>query len=286
MSFPKKKAPHSVKVLHSWIDAYARQEGGVPGRLIRGISFMVVAMALDRVRDENNDPLFVIKGGVAMELRLGLRSRTTKDLDAIFRETFSEWLDKLDEALAEPVADFTLSRTEPEQIKQTRTQRLEILLDYRGRRWARVKFEVAPAEAADYLVIDHVPPIDISQFGLPAPERVPIAGISYTVAQKLHACTEILPDNIENDRFRDLMDLLLCRGLLAPEHLTGVREVCVAVFAERAKHAWPPRVTVFPSWPEGYAALAAEEGFEPPDVEQAAKEARRFIREIDQAREA
>jgi hypothetical protein len=286
VSFPKRKAPHSVRVLHSWIDAYGRREGGVPARLIRGVSFMVVAMALDRVRDENNDPLFVIKGGVAMELRLGLRSRATKDLDAIFRATFSEWLDRLDQALAEPVADFTLSRTEPEQIKHTRTQRLEILLDYRGRRWARVQLEVAPAEAADYLVIDYVPPIDISQFGLPGPERVPIAGISYMVAQKLHSCTEILPDGIENDRFRDLIDLLLCRALLEAEELPGVRATCVATFAERGKHTWHPEVTVFPSWPEGYRALADEEGFEPADVEQAAEEVRQFIQEIDDAEEA
>jgi hypothetical protein len=59
-----------------------------------------------------------------------------------------------------------------------------------------------------------------------------------------------------------------------------------ATFAERGKHTWPPDVTVFPSWPEGYRALAAEEGFKPADVKQAAEDVRQFIREIDQADEA
>jgi hypothetical protein len=51
MSFPKDKPPHSVKVLHSWISTYAKQTEQVPERIIRSVSYMVAASALERARD-------------------------------------------------------------------------------------------------------------------------------------------------------------------------------------------------------------------------------------------
>lgn len=68
----------------------------------------------------------------------------------------------------------------------------------------------------------------------------------------------------------DLMDLLLARDLLKPAGLSRVREACQAIFANRAKQPWPPKLIVYPSWPETYAAIAAEEGFPVDDVEDAA----------------
>ena len=37
---------------------------------------------MHHARDEHDEPVFLIKGGVAIELLLGLRARATKDLDA------------------------------------------------------------------------------------------------------------------------------------------------------------------------------------------------------------
>jgi hypothetical protein len=91
----------------------------------------------------------LIKGGVMIELRHGMRARATKDLDAVFRAQFDAWLDQLDDAISQPVGGFTLARTEPEEIKQTSTQRVQLVIDYRGRRWAQVPLEVAPVEAPD-----------------------------------------------------------------------------------------------------------------------------------------
>jgi hypothetical protein len=41
---------------------------------------------LDRVRDEDGEPLFTLEGGAAMELRLGITARASKDDDAAFRD--------------------------------------------------------------------------------------------------------------------------------------------------------------------------------------------------------
>ena len=60
-----------------------------------------MSAVLDRVRDEDGEPLFTLKGGAAMELRLGLNARASKDYDAAFRDRAEGMLDALDEALTE-----------------------------------------------------------------------------------------------------------------------------------------------------------------------------------------
>ncbi|HTD09191.1 MAG TPA: nucleotidyl transferase AbiEii/AbiGii toxin family protein [Solirubrobacteraceae bacterium] len=87
-------------VLHKWIASYAQETGQLPERITRQVSYMVAAQALERARDEQGAPLFLIKGGVMIELRLGMRARATKDLDAVFRAQFDAWLDQLDDAIS------------------------------------------------------------------------------------------------------------------------------------------------------------------------------------------
>lgn len=53
---------------------------------------MLVALPLEHSLDGEGKPLFAVKGGVSMELRLGLRARTTKDFDAVFRGAFEDCL--------------------------------------------------------------------------------------------------------------------------------------------------------------------------------------------------
>jgi hypothetical protein len=81
---------------------------------------MVVAGALDRARDENDDPVFVLEGGAALELRPGLRARATKDFDTTYRHAVEEMVERLDGALRHGHGDFTATRTEPEPIAEGR----------------------------------------------------------------------------------------------------------------------------------------------------------------------
>lgn len=217
-----------------------------------------------------------------MEVRLRLRARTTKDLDAVFRGPFEDWLEALDDALAEDIGGFTYSRDAPEKIRNTNSSRVNVVLDYKGRRWGKVRLEVAPVEVSSVLDIDQVAPFDIGRFGLRAPGQVSVVGLPYLIAQKLHACTEVFK-NGENARVHDLMDLLLARELLAPGDLRRVREACVAIFENRKKQAWPPELTVYPSWGETFARLTGEEGFPISDVEEGAAAVRELIGEIDAA---
>jgi Nucleotidyl transferase AbiEii toxin, Type IV TA system len=105
--------------------------------------------------------------------------------------------------------------------------------------------------------------------------------IRYQIAQKLHACTEVFPLGRENDRFRDLIDLLLLRAL--DPDLTAIRHACDDIFASRAKHAWPPTLDAPSSWAEPYARLAGELEFAITDLDEAARLVSEFIGEIDEA---
>lgn len=280
--FPKRKRPHNMRVLQVWIREYADQQQMPESRVRRAVSFMLVALPLEHSLDCEGKPLFAVKGGVSMELRLGLRARTTKDFDAVFRGAFEGWLAALDDALADDIEEFSFSREEPEAIRDTKSFRVNIIIDFKGKRWGKVQFEVAPVEVGSVLDVDQVDPFDIGQFGLRAPGQISVVGLPYLIAQKLHACTEVFGGE-ENARVHDLMDLLLARDLLAPKDLRRVREACAAIFDNRQKQTWPPQLTLYRSWAETYARLAAEEGFPVGDVEEAAALVGEFIAEINAA---
>lgn len=279
-----RKAPHSVSVIERWVGEDAREQGILVGRLQRWVQFMVLLAALDRVRDERDDPLFLLKGGTAMELRLRLRARTTQDLDAVFRDSAGSMLARLDEALRAGCGGFTFERSAPRPIGDTRSVGFEIKLAYRGRRWGTVPFEVAPAEGDAGADIETLEAVAIGRFGLEGPERVPCLGLRYQIAQKIHACTAPPPpERPENLRVHDLIDLLLLRDLVPGDGWAAVRDACLDTFTVRRTHSWPPTLEIYPSWPQTFTALATELAFAITDIQQAAQQVRAMIKQIDNA---
>lgn len=255
-----------------------------PARLQRWLNAMVVTAVLDRVRDEEGDPVFLLKGGVAMELRLHLRARATSDYDAAFRVTVDEVMDQLDEAIAEPWKHFDVTREAPERIESTSAARVRLRISYQGRSWGSVALEMAPVEGEMGCELDRVPATPLDSLQIDGPAAANCVSLRYQVAQKCHACTEVFEKGRDNDRFRDIMDILLVGDLLREVGLHRVREACADIFAVRGKQPWPPTVTVYPSWRAPFAATARENGFEPDDIDAAAAQLTALISEIDRAR--
>jgi len=279
----KDRPPFNVNVLERWLGEAAGQTGVVAGRLRRWLGFMVVAAMLDRARHAaDGEPLFLVKGGVAMELRIDTGARATKDLDTAFREGIEVVADHLDPALRTGHGDFTATRTELEPVKGTGAVRCGIKLAYRGRPLITVQMEVAAVEGGMGHEIDRVPAKSLRHVGLTGPDTVPCVAVRWQIAQKLHACTEVFEAG-ENHRFRDLIDLQLLAGLVADDEWGKVRSACLEVFTGRVKHAWPPDVTVHESWSAGYRALAEETRFPLVEVGDAANAVRRLIARIDAA---
>jgi hypothetical protein len=279
----REKPPHSAQVLQRWAREWADVEGVPVSRMQRLVSYMVIAAMLDSMRDARGEPLFLIKGGVAMELRLDLRARATQDLDAAFRAAADELVERLDDALEAGHGDFTASRTAIEEIGETQAIRVGVKLAYRGRPWGTVPVEISSAEGRSGEEIERVPTRSLGPLGLDGPAEIACVSLRYQIAQKLHACTQIFEDGSANDRFRDLIDLLLLRGLTTQTLMPKVRAACVETFELRATHPWPPTVPPAAGWADAYAELAAALDFEPTDVQDAARAVERFIIEIDRA---
>jgi Nucleotidyl transferase AbiEii toxin, Type IV TA system len=278
-----RRPPGNLSHLQRLANAAAADAGMPAGRYLRWINTHIISAVLDRVRDEDGEPLFTLKGGAAMELRLGINARASKDYDAAFRDRADSMLDALDLALAEDWGSFQLQRTVPQTVRDTHALRMDIKLSYKGRAWGTVQLEIAPAEGQAGQEVDRVPAHPLDPVQLQGPDRIACVSVRYQIAQKIHACTEDHAEGRENDRFRDLIDLQLLRDLVEDDGLTAIREACVEIFGLRDKHAWPPHVTVFASWPEGFAAMAADIGFYTDDVDVAADALREFISEIDAA---
>ena len=282
--FPVKgKPPHNVSVLERWLTEASKETGVAAGRLRRWLGFMVVAAMLDQARHaEDGEPLFLVKGGVAMELRIDSGARATKDFDTAFRVSMDAVADHLDPALRTGHGDFTATRTELKPVRNTGAARCEIKLAYRGRSVITVKMGVAAVEGGMGDEIDHVPAKPLDHVGLAGPDTIPCVAVRWQMAQKLHACTETFEEG-ENDRFRDLLDLQLLADLVEGDEWAAARAACIEVFETRAKQVWPPQVTIYESWGAGYEALAGETGFSITDVREAADAVAQLIERIDRA---
>jgi len=236
---------------------------------------MVLLGALDRSRE--SDPLFLLKGGVAIELRVGGGARATKDVDLVFFGDPERLGEILDEDLGEPYSVFSFERQEVETRGDGLFRQVNVKLLFRGRSWGTLKLEVArsDSQATDGEEIEAIP---LDEFGIEGPRMVRCLSLRYQIAQKLHAVTQRFEEG-ENERFRDLIDLIICRELVA--NLGEVREACIDTFEARNLHSWPPTLQVPDSWAEPYAALAEEMDFPIADVGAAAAQAREFISKID-----
>ena len=269
---PTQKAHLERLVAH-----YARLTGVAPGRVRRWISVMVLLGALDRSRE--SDPLFLLKGGVAMELRVGGGARATKDVDLVFFGDPERLAEALDQDLEEPYSAFDFEREEVEHPGDGLFHRVNVKLLFRGRGWGALKLEVASPDsrATDSEDVEAIP---IDEFGIDGPQMIRCLSLRYQIAQKLHAVTQRFEEG-ENDRFRDLIDLIICRDLVTD--LVGVREACVDTFDARGLHAWPPTLEVPGGWAEPYAAMAEDMNFPVTEVGDAAAQVREFIGTIDAA---
>lgn len=205
-------------------------------------------------------PKGAIKGGSAMALRYGRATRFTQDLDAARATSLARFRSDFEESLAAGWAGFTgrlVEKAAPRPAAVPRAyvmQPYEVKLDYRGRPWCTVKFELGHNEIGDanepeYRLAAELAEL-FTQVGLESPKPVPVMRTNHQIAQKLHALTAE-----GSERARDLVDLQL---LSANEDLdiALVATTCVRLFEYRRQQEWPPAIVVGDQWDTLYAEAA------------------------------
>lgn len=252
------------RALERRITNLARQQGTTAARLRRLVGFSVSCETLSEAVARGVIPFFFVKGGVAIELRLGLLARATRDLDIGLCAPPAELLPYFDAALAVGFGDFRLRRRGEARSLDNGTLALEIAVEYLGRPWGTVDVDLSPANAE--IETESVAPIALAELGLESPRYVPCLAVPEQIAQKIHALTEPEPRGRPNPRARDVLDVLLL-AQRADVGGAAVRAACERVFADRATHTWPLRSFGFPpDWKGTLAELARETRYDTHDV--------------------
>lgn len=185
------QTPTQKAHLEKLVTHYAKLTDVAPERVRRWISVMVLLGALDRSRE--SDPLFLLKGGVTIELRVGGAARATKDVDLVFFGEPERPGKALDQDLAEPYSVFTFEREEVESGGDGLFQRVNVKLLFRERSWGVLKLEVGSPDS-QLTDAEEIGAIPIDEFGIDGPRMIRCLSLRYQVAQKLHAVTQRFED--------------------------------------------------------------------------------------------
>lgn len=278
------KAPGNVNNLQSRITSYAREHGLSVSRLNQRILTEVTFGLLERARKLGIIPMYLAKGGMALELRFGIRARASGDLDIGIVAAGATLVDSFDRVLAVGFHDFTFARRdEPELLENAGTYRLKVKIAYRGRPFGTLSVDLNEASYETATTVEQTGLL--TALGLPGPLNVPLLEPYLQIAQKLHGATE--PDRADytNRRHRDLLDVLV---MTSDPRLSldfaRLRSVAVEEFARRPHHrSWSPAFALPDSWREGLAHDAQEIRFPTADPDELARRFTALIGEIERS---
>lgn len=270
--------PPSAGVLAKYAQAYAREAGVSEGRVRAWIAYMILAGVLERAAN-GGAPRFSVKGGVALELRLGDRARATKDIDVVLQHPEADLARTLERALTgDDHQGFSFRRKGEPLVLDNGTVNTEFAVSYRGGAWTSVTVDIARAEPGEAEVewVRAIPLTD--RFGVTGPIDLPCLPLRFHIAQKLHGMTLPPRPGKRNERFRDLIDLLLMEALVTD--YDGLRAACELVFRTRSTHDWPPHLDVPPPWIEPFARMAGELELPVADADEGMNRVRAFVARI------
>jgi hypothetical protein len=193
---------------------------------------------------------WLLKGGLALQLRLAEKARLTKDVDLLLCQPLADSRTLLQRGTSVDLGDwFTFevagATPAPEHTRATvRRFPVRSLLD--GRTFEDFHVDVGVGDpvigAADML---DMPPV-LAFAGLEA-TAFPAYPLTQHIAEKVHAYTLPHPSG-EGTRVRDLVDLLLIAGH-ASFQLSLLRQAMAATFTSRQTHVIPD---LLPEPPEGW----------------------------------
>lgn len=222
---------------------------------------------------------WMLKGGLALQLRLGSRARTTKDIDISLDLARQNVGLVLTVAAAQDLGDwfhFNV-RQNPDLLPGPADSnwRFSVTSLVDGRVFESFHIDVGLAdsilEPADVLT---TPPL-LTFAGI-APLTVPVYPLSQHLAEKVHAYIRPQPGG-ENTRVKDLVDMLLIAdvGMVAAPAL---RAAIQATFTARGSKEPPTALPDPPAtWATRYRSMAQDCGLAATTLAQGMREVRAFL---------
>ncbi len=227
---------------------------------------------------------WIVKGEFALQLRLGNRARTTKDIDVsgTNRWTREETIDHLRAAASLDLRDwFEFEVSEPAEAATGAPRRgfrfpVRCLVD--GRQFESFHLDVGYGDPILEAPEDVIGP-DLLGFAEIPPATVRCCPLTTQVAEKLHTYTRVFASGASS-RARDLADILLAASL-SQFARSRLRQAIEATFQARASHAVPEKM---PDPPErisaSYRQVARELDLPWPTIDEAGRAAARFLNPV------
>ena len=251
------------------------QETGMP--LVR----LRKQVAFDRflLRLFHNQPdAWLLKGGFALQLRLGDRARTTKDIDLLAREQVQDihpalqaagFLD-LDDWFSFEVAPSSESVDEGQDVL-----RFDVQARLASRTFESFHIDVG---IGDPVIgsIEYLTTPDLLAFAGLKPARVPCYPISQQIAEKLHAYTRPHGSG-QSTRVKDYVDMLLLAEIGEISRIEMIEAIDVT-FEKVKTHEVPSQLPPPPrNWSRTYRRLSGPLGLEDTSFDEAFELLQRFL---------
>lgn len=224
---------------------------------------------------------WALKGGLALQLRLGGRSRTTKDIDLLSFAMADQVLSLLRTAASLDLKDwFSFEVSEPARVPLTgqagQRYLIQTLLD--GRTFENFHVDIGVGDAVieplEYLNIT-----DLLSFSGLSPTSVPCYPVTQQIAEKLHAYTKPRKSG-ESSRVKDLVDLMLLSELQAVSGNRLYRAI-QATFTTAGTHPVPANVPPPPEqWELDFRRMATDVGLTTTSLDQAYRLVQAFLNPI------
>src|SRR3972149_3624202 len=229
---------------------------------------VVFERCMVRLQQDENSP-WVLKGGFALELRLGNTARMTKDLDLTVDLSFfgaatatvSKLSDRMREDLRKDNEDrfvFRVAEGGEEELptQGVKSYRFSVEARLDGRIFERITVDVGVGDPL-------IPPLeelngsDLLSFAEISVPTIRVTSRAQHFAEKVHALTRPFDDRI-NTRVKDLADLMLFtkHGLPQP---ADVELPLAKIFETRKTHKIPSKIETPPTtWATSYTAMATQ----------------------------
>jgi hypothetical protein len=205
----------------------------------------------------------VLKGGLALDYRLGPRARTTRDMDLAWLAGEAEATQDLLDAQGLDLGDyfsFNITRLPQPEDQGERALRYRVEAELAGRTYAVVGLDVGLTDGfvdppqvistPDYLLIP----------GMEAP-TIPVLALEQHVAEKVHAYTREYRSG-PSSRVKDLSDIVIIATYEALRAVELIRALD-ATFSRRTSHDLPAVLPVPPSgWQQAFARQMSEVGID------------------------
>lgn len=222
---------------------------------------------------------WVLKGGLALQLRLGARARTTKDMDVMWRRSVGDLHHLLVDAASLDIDDwfrFLVEQPQPEVEPLPgggRRFHVHALLDNRPFELFHVDIGIEDAMIEPVQVLKMPALLDFAGI---SPTVVPCFPITQQIAEKVHANTRPHSSGAST-RVKDLVDILLLAGLEPLQYLT-LRQALEATFEARSTHPLPFTLSSPPdNWSQPFQRLADETGLSWREIHSAVEAVQRFV---------